>query len=228
MPSDPDTRTAILDAAEVLFARQGFAATTIKQIGAAAAVNSALLYYYFDDKETLYRATLRRLLDALVGEGMRRLDAEHAPAAAIRRLVEGQVEFLIAHPTMPRLMARELVEHQAAHAAPEITHTVAGLFRRLCDLIRQGQRDGSFRAGVSPEYAAISTIAQVVYLFIARPAVGLLLGHGTAGPPDETMRAFGRHAADFAIAALTDPAPRGAGVRRPPRAAGAPARRKRS
>ena len=55
MPDPTDTRIAILDAAEELFALHGFTATTIKQIGATADVNSALLYYYFADKETLYR-----------------------------------------------------------------------------------------------------------------------------------------------------------------------------
>ena len=42
-----DTRTAILDAATDLFARQGLDATTIKAIGQAAKVNPALLYYHF-------------------------------------------------------------------------------------------------------------------------------------------------------------------------------------
>ena len=55
------TRDSILDAAEALFARQGFDATTIKDIGTAAGVNAALLYYYFTDKATLYEAVLRRM-----------------------------------------------------------------------------------------------------------------------------------------------------------------------
>jgi AcrR family transcriptional regulator len=44
------TQDLILDAAERLFARQGFTATTIKQIGKEAAVNPALLYYYYVSK----------------------------------------------------------------------------------------------------------------------------------------------------------------------------------
>lgn len=53
------SRDQILDAAEWLFAEQGYARTTIKQIGRAAGVNSALLYYYFTDKEELYQEALR-------------------------------------------------------------------------------------------------------------------------------------------------------------------------
>ena len=46
MTESAPTQDLILDAAERLFARQGFTATTIKQIGRAASVNPALLYYY--------------------------------------------------------------------------------------------------------------------------------------------------------------------------------------
>jgi AcrR family transcriptional regulator len=196
------TRDAILDAAERLFARQGFAATTIKHIAAEADVNSALLYYYFDDKETLYRETLRRLFSGFIGEVRRRLALGASPAERIRRLVETQVEFMAAHPHMPTLLVREMVDHQAAQAEEHITQLAATVFEQLCELIKQGQRDGIFRRELDPRFAAVSTIAQVAYLFIARPAIGLLLGYGTQGPPPDTVRAFGRHAAEFAIAAL--------------------------
>jgi pyruvate formate lyase activating enzyme len=70
---------AILDAAEALFAQRGFAATTIKQIGAEAGVNSALLYYYFDDKETLYREMLRRIMSGFAAIGTKLLADAASP-----------------------------------------------------------------------------------------------------------------------------------------------------
>jgi len=42
----------------------------------------------------------------------------------------------------------------------------------------------------------------VAYFVLARPAVGLLLGHGTSGPPATLAARFFRHAEDFALAAL--------------------------
>jgi TetR/AcrR family transcriptional regulator len=200
--SSAQPRDSILDAAEPLFARQGYAATTIKQISGAAGVNSALLYYYFADKEALYREVLARLISGLAAEGQRRMRGALDPSAAIRALVEGQVEMLLARPHLPQLLVRELVDHQAVHAQGIITEHMAGLFSAICDLIRAGQRSGLFRTDLEPRYAAVSTISQVVYFFIARPAIGLLMGAGPAVPPDETMRDFGRHAAGFALAAL--------------------------
>ena len=213
MSDAPDSRTAILDAAERLFSVRGFAATTIKQIAAAANVNSALLYYYFADKERLYREVLGRLLTGLVAAGARAVDEAHSPEEAIRSLVRIQAATLASNPFVPRLIARELVDNDAAHATPHITKLAAEVFTRLCEMIRQGQRAGIFRSDLDPQFAAISTISQMVYFHIARPAVGIILGHGTAGPPPETARAFALHAADFAISALTAGAP---ATRRPP------------
>ena len=214
MPTETDSRAAILDAAERLFAERGYAATTIKQIGAAGGVNSALLYYYFADKEQLYRAVLERLLSTLMARGGEVFSSARSPEDAIRGLVGVQGELLVTRPHVPRLIARELVDHNAQHVTGQFAQLAAGIFRQLCDLIEQGQRDGVMRPDLDPKFAAISTIAQVVYFHIARPAVGILLGHGPTGAPAHVARAYTAHAAEFAIAGLTLPAAAGDAARR--------------
>jgi TetR/AcrR family transcriptional regulator len=201
--SDSSTQDVILDAAERLFALQGFAGTTIKQIGKEAAVNPALLYYYYDSKETLYRAMLQRILGQLLARGGDAIDRAVTHADRVRAFVRAQAKLLGEHPHFPQLLVRELVDHQAAHAEQAITGTAAAAFKRLCEAIEAGQRDGAFRASLDPRFTAISIIAQVAYFAIARPAVGLLLGHGTAGPPRATSEEFYTHAEEFALAALT-------------------------
>ena len=202
MPEPIPTPDLILDAAERLFARQGFAATTIKQIGKEAAVNPALLYYYYESKETLYRAMLQRILGQLLARGADAIDHATSHADRVRAFVRAQVRLLGEHPHFPQLLVRELVDHQAAHAEQAITSTAAAAFKRLCDVIAAGQRDGAFRQSLDPRFTAISIIAQVAYFAIARPAVGLLLGHGTSGPPARTAERFYAHAEAFALAAL--------------------------
>ena len=198
-------RDQILDAAEALFARKGFDPTTIKEIGTAAGLTPALLYYYFANKEELYRAVLQRVAGELVTRGRAGLDAAGTPELAIRGLVAAQVEFLLAHPNAPKLLVREMVDHDARHAETIILQLAAGIFRRLCELIEEGQRAGRFRRDVEPRFAAVSTIAQVVYFTIARPAIGLLFGAGAAGVSEAMARRFGRHAGEFAVRALTNP-----------------------
>ena len=203
MADSASTQDQILDAAERLFARQGFTATTIKQIGKEAAVNPALLYYYYDSKETLYRAMLQRILGHLLARGADAIERAATHADRIRAFVRAQARLLGDHPHFPQLLVRELVDHQAAHAEQAITTTAAAAFKRLCEVIEAGQRDGAFRRSLDPRFTAISIIAQVAYFAIARPAVGLLLGHGTAGPPRAISDDFFTHAENFALAALT-------------------------
>ena len=202
MAGSANTPDVILDAAERLFARQGFAATTIKQIGKEADVNPALLYYYYDSKETLYRAMLQRILGQLLARGSDAIERATSHADRIRAFVRAQARLLAEHPHFPQLFVREMVDHQASHAEEAITSTAAGAFKRLCDVIVAGQQDGVFHRSLDPRFAAISIIAQVAYFVIARPAVGLLLGHGPGGPPAELSERFFAHAEEFALAAL--------------------------
>jgi AcrR family transcriptional regulator len=200
--ADSPSRDHILDAAERLFAHQGFSRSTIKQIGQAAGVNSALLYYYFGDKEQLYRAVLERLVSRLISRTLDRLGADASPPLKVRGFIEAQVETFIASPQLPRLFMREMLDHDAAHAVEQIQQLAATSFKGLCDTIAEGQRQGTFRSDLDPKFAAISTVGQVVYFFVARPAVRILLGAGNDGPSPALVQAFARHAADFALAAL--------------------------
>ena len=199
------SRHQILDAAERLFARQGFARTTIKQIGDEAHVNSALLYYYFGDKERLYHQVLGRVVQRLLSGPGARLQGRGTPVERLRAFVEAQAELLLAYPMIPKLLVRELIDHDAAHAVEQIQLVAGTAFKRLCDLIAAGQAEGTFRPELDSRFAAISVLAQVAYFFIARPAVRLLLGYGAEGPTPELVRAYARHAADFAVAALRRP-----------------------
>ncbi len=54
-----ETRIRILEAAAAIFAKHGFAATTIRHICSKAQVNLAAVNYHFGSKEGLYRETIR-------------------------------------------------------------------------------------------------------------------------------------------------------------------------
>lgn len=196
-------RDKILDVAESLFARKGYDGTTIKQIGGGSGLNPALIYYYFDGKEGLYKAVLQRFFDTVLAQGVAVLDGTVPPAEAIRRLLALQAEWLLARPNLYRLLVREMVDHDARHAQEIMLQMAAGPFQRLCRVIEQGQQSGSFRTDLEPRFAAVSTIAQVVYFFIFRPAVGIFFGQGPAGVADQTARDFARHAGEFALSALS-------------------------
>jgi AcrR family transcriptional regulator len=204
--SGPDTRTAILDAAERLFAEHGFRGTTIKAIASGSGQNSALIYYYYDNKETLYRHVITRVLTEIGRQGDQRAPANAEPDAVVRAVVQSQVAVLGARPHLSRLLAREMIDWRGSHAEQAVRTLAATLFERLRRAIETGQRTGRYRADLNPLYAAISIVAQVAYVLLGRPIVAILLGRGAEGPSEDDVKAFGRHAVDFALSALQAPA----------------------
>ena len=64
------TRAAVLEAAERLFARRGYAATRLEDVAEAVGVKRAALFYHFRDKQALYDA----VLEAAFGELVERLE----------------------------------------------------------------------------------------------------------------------------------------------------------
>lgn len=75
-PGANTTRAAILDAARVRFAAEGFAATTIRSVAQDAGVDASLVMQFFGSKNDLFaavmslpRSVLDRLDEAFAGDG---------------------------------------------------------------------------------------------------------------------------------------------------------------
>lgn len=74
MSQHNDTKDRILDAAELLFAEQGVAATSLRSITQHAGVNTAAIHYHFGDKPTLVEAIVSRRIAPLNQERLKRLE----------------------------------------------------------------------------------------------------------------------------------------------------------
>ncbi|GAB3574178.1 TetR family transcriptional regulator [Amycolatopsis endophytica] len=82
------TRQALVDAAYELFARQGFAATTVDQIAEAVEVSARTFHRYFTSKEDAALSVLREQHDAVV-EALRSRPAGEPVMTAVRNAVVG-------------------------------------------------------------------------------------------------------------------------------------------
>jgi TetR/AcrR family acrAB operon transcriptional repressor len=80
------TRDSILDAAELLFVRQGVAGTTLQHIATAAGVTRGAIYWHFLDKGAMFNAMMERVKMPL--EAARQLLEEANPQAPIDALRE--------------------------------------------------------------------------------------------------------------------------------------------
>ena len=90
-----DTKIALQDAAEQLFAQHGFDAVSVRAVASEAGVDPALLHYYFGTKRELFDAVLVRRLDVLREERIKALD-DYAHAAGGDLSVEGCLDAYLA------------------------------------------------------------------------------------------------------------------------------------
>ncbi|MFE3836143.1 TetR/AcrR family transcriptional regulator [Pseudogemmobacter sonorensis] len=76
-PGRPEGQTKladeILDAAEVLFAEQGYAGTTLRQVAERLGVTPAMIAYYFQNKDNLFRDVFTRRGKRIASQRMERL-----------------------------------------------------------------------------------------------------------------------------------------------------------
>ena len=98
-----DTKTALLDAAERLFAERGIAGASMRAITRQAGANLAAVHYHFGSKEGLVKAVFRRRLEPLNRERIARLD--RLAAEGRDRRVEEIVEAFVGPPL--RMIGRE-------------------------------------------------------------------------------------------------------------------------
>lgn len=95
------TRERILDAAEKLFAAQGFHAVSVRDITTAAGVDVALVNYHFGGKHALFEDVFMRRAEVLNAERLRRLEMLVARAAPKPPSIESIID-AFTHPLLDR------------------------------------------------------------------------------------------------------------------------------
>lgn len=116
--------SAILRAAERVFARAGFEGATMADIADEAGLPKANLHYYFGNKRDLYRA----VLDAVLHDWLAPLDVitpEADPAHALSQYIELKMALAQERPHASRVFANELL-----HGAPVVLDLLRTDLRR--------------------------------------------------------------------------------------------------
>lgn len=127
--------TAILEAAERVFAGAGFGGATMAAIAAAAGLPKPNLHYYFGSKRALYRAVLERTLrEWLVPMDSIVTDAD--PRSALECYIREKMRQSFARPYASRVWANELL-HGAPELHPTLVRTLRPLVRRKAAVIDQ-------------------------------------------------------------------------------------------
>ena len=113
-------RLALLDAAEVAFAANGFDGARIDAIAEASGYNKSLIFHYFGDKLGLYAEVIRRADNEMTELQARVLTplladetiASNARAfkALLEKIVTALFDYLVEHPLFMRILVWEQAE----------------------------------------------------------------------------------------------------------------------
>jgi AcrR family transcriptional regulator len=115
---DMAPREKILEAAEALFARRGFAGVGMSEIAEAVGLGKSSLFHHFPTKAQLYAAVVERILIEIESALTRALAAGGSPVERFDRWVDTIVDLLGAQPAHSRLLLRSLFEDDERSGPP--------------------------------------------------------------------------------------------------------------
>jgi AcrR family transcriptional regulator len=139
--SSVSSKTAILHAAELLFATEGFRDATLQDIARASGVNSALVAYYYGSKSGLLRAVIEDKLEKV--DQMMGMLASDATVTRddLRRTISGILEGIRTDETFHRIGSRILVEDEEMRnvLVQSLWQKVFDFITMMIDKIQEGK-----------------------------------------------------------------------------------------
>jgi TetR/AcrR family transcriptional regulator len=155
---DPEgTRAMVLDAAERLFAEEGFAATSMRDISSASGISHPLIHHHFGSKEGLYASVKRRLVEGYARRFPRAARAVNRPVS-VRSEMRRIMTFLGDSPMLLRLCLRTRLDRdkQVWPGEPDMLDT---LRRR----IRVSQERGLIRDDLDSTHLSLMMLGLVAF-----------------------------------------------------------------
>jgi AcrR family transcriptional regulator len=159
------TRTALLEAARDLFARNGYDGTSIRAITARAGANLGAVTYHFGSKKRLYAAVLASFTTPLVARVREAAAARTSPLDAVDACVRALFAYFAANPAWPSLILHELALARPVPAP--VRQLMRGVFELIAKRVRAGQREGTIVRG-DALFLTYSIVSQPIYLALLR------------------------------------------------------------
>ena len=168
------TRSAILRAAEQIYAEHGLAGARTDAIAAAAGVNKALLYYYFKSKEGLYEAVVGSQMRGFYQQALEILSVKGPASPTLLSYVSYHFDFMATHPHYPRIFQRMMMEGDPALERMIRQNTLL-LKNWLLPLMERGMKSGEFRR-LNKVHAIVSISGLTAHYFNIAPALRMITG----------------------------------------------------
>jgi TetR/AcrR family transcriptional regulator len=103
-------RAEILEAAEILFAEQGYDRARLEDVAVRVGIRRASLVHYFRDKSEIYVAVLENLFGELLRRYERIFASGGSIAERLEQTIDAWIDFTHSRPAFFRIVMRELAD----------------------------------------------------------------------------------------------------------------------
>lgn len=200
---DPErTRLAILEAARTEFCQYGFDGARVERISRRSKANMRMIYHYFGNKEGVYLAVLEWVYGDIRKREQQLNLANAEPVEGMTRLILFTFDFFAGHSDFLALISTEnLLKAKYLKRLPSVQSMMVPLLDSIGDLLRRGQQQGHFRAGIDAVQFYVSLVAQSQLHILSRHTLSVLFNQDLGDP--EWLAARRRHSLEMLLAYLT-------------------------
>lgn len=146
-----DARERLLRVAAALFAEKGYAATSVREIVAAAGVTNPVLYYHFQNKEGLYLSLLRESHEAFEVVIEERRRATGSPGEQLTDLVEAVYRLFEDQLSAARIIFASFYGPRMGVPTFDFERHSGHLLEAVRALVEEGVVAGEFEAACAEE-----------------------------------------------------------------------------
>lgn len=157
----------ILHAAKDLFAERGFEAVSISAIAERAGSCKANIFHHFGNKEGLYTAVMRSVVDRATAQ-FQQAAAESEVSARIESAIRGSLSVMFEDPERARLVFREVMEAGPSRGKALAHDLFSGEFVTLTQLFADAQEQGRCALRVEPGFLAFLLLSANLMMFHSR------------------------------------------------------------
>ncbi|MBF0168606.1 MAG: TetR family transcriptional regulator [Alphaproteobacteria bacterium] len=160
----PSRRDEILRCAAEIFERKGIAQTSMEDIAQAVGVKREAIYYYFKGRNEILAEIVLPQSDALLVTMRGILESELSFPEKLRAAIQDHVASLSPGHLDLTLTLRETLAVSEDQKLEELRTMWKAYGDLWAELVRQGQEEGSFKAGLNPKMVAFGLLGMLNWM----------------------------------------------------------------
>lgn len=154
-------QAGLVEAALQLAAQRSPADITTGDLAQAVGISQGAVFRHFASKEAIWLAVMDRASDTLMSRLQTAAGTAPTPLAALQAVFMAHVDFVVAHPGVPRLLFQELQQAQDTALKASVRSLMQKYRSLLMGVLRQAQDQRWLAPGTDLQAAAVLFIGSV-------------------------------------------------------------------